>query len=294
MTEIESFEPETLDEMAALLLAADDPEQPVVEGTEVVILVEPEHGGKYIRLKLGRVPELNRLEYDERHGLLVGTVVPFSTLLAFAPVQRLYPMLSDGLDSFQSDTGLQTATLAEALSRERTAAQMALPLVCLRASVGIYGPHGWSDMAVEALVARGHRAAIQPGEMVVDIRLPPPPIRSGGAYFQAPPDSQGQAAPTGVGVLLVMEEDLATCCGVRLAISGAAAGSVRALEAERFLSGKRLDEAVIEAVGDLALRMAGRHTLVGDPGMEHRVLLRGLTRRALLRALERVRSGAVP
>jgi CO/xanthine dehydrogenase FAD-binding subunit len=89
-----------------------------------------------------------------------------------------------------------------------------------------------------------------------------------------------------------MEKDLVTCCGARLAISGMAPASLRTPAAERFLSGRRLDE---EAVGQ-AVDLAARDIWSGaDPGMtsgDRPSQIKALIHRAVRGALGRVRAAA--
>jgi CO/xanthine dehydrogenase FAD-binding subunit len=66
---------------------------------------------------------------------------------------------------------------------------------------------------------------------------------------------------------------------------------MRALEAERFLSGKVLEEAVLDEAVDLAARCALAAS--GSTG-DRFELVRGLARRAIAEALERARRSAQP
>jgi CO/xanthine dehydrogenase FAD-binding subunit len=170
MKDVEYFAPETLDEAAALLLGLDSRTPPVAEGTDLI--AEGTEGQRRLSmvLDLSRIPELNRLDYDERIGLCVWAAVPVPALLEFPPVRRLYPMLADA--SVHTPPG---ATLGGNLSPEATSREMAPPLICLRASAAIFGPHGWSELGVEAVFAGMSRTVLQPGEFVVDLRFPAPP-----------------------------------------------------------------------------------------------------------------------
>ena len=290
MTDVEHFSPETLDEAAALLLAAGDQARPLADGTDLI--TEVTEGGRRLSmvLDLTRIPELNRLDYDERNGLRIGAAVPFRAILEFPPVHHLYPMLAD--DSVPAAPGElpDSATLGGNLGHAISAADMAPPLICLRASAAVFGPYGWSELAVEALLAGAGRIILQPGEFVVDLRFPAPPPRSNGAYLRAIPREQPDSV-TGIGVFLVLEQDCATCCGARLALCGVAPTPMRALEAERFLSGKVLEDAVLEEAGDLAARCALAAS--GSTG-DRFELVRGLARRAIAEALERARRSAQP
>jgi carbon-monoxide dehydrogenase medium subunit len=241
---VERFSPESLDELGALLLAAETRAAARMRGS--LLLVEGEAPGRpRMVLDLGRLPELNRIEFDERLGLRVGAAVALQDLPAFPPMHA-YPALLDGLGSLGGRQ--ETPSLGELLGRAEVAGHLGCPLVCLAASTAVFGPHGWSEMAVEALVARDVATVLQPCEFLVDLRLPPPEPGAVGAYVPAREGANG----AGAAVLLVMEQDRRTCCGSRAAVWHAAQPTARVLEVERFLAGKLLDETVLQEAAILA------------------------------------------
>lgn len=292
MKDVEYFSPETLDEAAALLMAADSQAPPLARGTDLI--AQPREGERMrsIVLDLQRIPELNRLEYDERNGLRIGAAIPFASILEFPPARRLYPMLADGFRLLGPPETQALATLGGSLGQATPSQDLGPPLICLRASAAIFGPHGWSELGVEALFPRAGRTGLQPGEFVVDVRLPAAPPRSNGAYLRAAPQEEMNIGMLGVGAFLVMEEDLATCCGARLALGALAPEPLRALEAERFLAGKRLEDVILREAGELAARSVRPGNEAGESAEGLLVLVRVLTPRAILGALQRVRAGA--
>jgi carbon-monoxide dehydrogenase medium subunit len=286
----ETFTPESLDEVAALLLAADDDVCPVPCGTRLLARVNGVTTDTMI-VELARVPELNRLDYEERNGLLIGAAVPLAESLRFPPLEGAYAILADGIACGDCSDRWTCGTLGECLGVAAPVAALAVPLICLGASVAIFGPHGWSEMSVEALCAPRRGWALQPGEFLVDVRLPAVPGPSGGAFARAPSDGIAEH-PFGAGAFLVLRDDRETCCGARLSVSIASGPPFRALDAERFLQGRRLDDAAVERAGDLAqdgtASNAARST--GLP-LE---ALRDVTRAAVGRAWERARARPVP
>ncbi len=289
MKDVEFFTPETLDEAAALLLGLDSRTPPVAEGTDLIAQVTEGQRRLSMVLDLSRIPELNRLDYDERIGLRVGAAVPVPAILEFPPVRRLYPMLADGSVPTLPGDAQGCVTLGGNLSPEAPSREMAPPLICLRASAAIFGPHGWSELGVEAVFAGTTRSVFQPGEFVVDLRFPAPPPRSSGAYLRAAPHGRVETAGAGVGAFLAMEQDLVTCCGARLVLSGVFPTPMRALEAERFLAGKRLEGPVLSEACALAADRAGLRSGAASDRLE---LIRDLTCRAVKEALVRVRANA--
>ena len=287
MPKAETYTPETLDEVAALLLAADAQAHPVVTQTTLVTQATGPAGRTPIIVDLRRVPELNRLEYDERNGLLVGAAVPLSEPLRFPPVQHAYSILADGVRLAGSGEARADATLGQCLGHAAGSADLALPLICLGASVAVFGPHGWSEMTWEALCARGRGTALLRGEFLVDVRLPAPTPRSGGAYVRSAPGEAG-GVTVGAGAFLVMQDDMETCCGARLAVRAEGPQPLRALDAERFLQGRRLEEGAVSTAGDLTAQLC-RPPTPPRSADERSGALRAVACRAILQALERAR-----
>jgi carbon-monoxide dehydrogenase medium subunit len=259
MSHAETYTPETLDEVAALLLAADGQPRPRVRGATVLVHTEGDAGPAPILVDLARVPEMNRLDYDERSGLVVGTAVPVAGPLGFPPVQSAYAILADGLSAISPDAARPGRTLGELFDDQPPAVDLLLPLICLGASVAIFGSHGWSEMTVEALCATRLGAAMPHGEFLVDVRLPAPFPRSGGAYVRSAPAGTGCEA-VGVGAFLLLEDDHLTCCGARVMAWSGANAPLRALDAERFLRGKRLGDAEAPGIAVFLLESAGART----------------------------------
>jgi CO/xanthine dehydrogenase FAD-binding subunit len=252
MSDAETYVPESLDEVAALLLAADGPGVPVITGTRCFVQASGPAGPMSLIVDMGRVPELNRVEFDERNGLLIGAAVSLAEPLRFPPVQHAYAILADSGSSADPAKAVFGGTIGECFGNQNQAAcaDLALPLICLGASVAIFGPYGWSEMSVEALCARPKGRALQAGEFVVDVRVPAPLVRSGGAFVRA--GCAGTPDGTiGVASLLLMQDDLETCCGARLAVRVEGSQPARVPDAERFLQGRRLDDIALEDAGRL-------------------------------------------
>lgn len=292
MSQTETYTPETLDEVAALLLATDGQAHAAATPTVLLVQANGTAGLTPIAVDLGRVPELNRLEYDERNGLLVGAAVPLSELLRFPPVRRAYSILTDGARLAGADAIRSRATFGACLGDRVPSVELALPLICLGASVAIFGPHGWSEMSAEALCARGPGTALQRAEFVVDVRLPAPAARSGGACVGS---AWGAAAAerVGAGAFLLLQDDLKTCCGARVAVRTGATQTSRALDAERFLQGRYLEESAVSTAGDLTAQLCLPPNLSRSTDARSGALT-GAACRAILRALERARPGPDP
>lgn len=294
MQQIEHFTPETLDEAAALIMAADAPVPALAEGTRLVLqAVDGQRPSTFV-IDVERIPELNRLEYDERGGLRVGAAVSYSSILDFPPVGLLYPILADARRASRPEDAEAQSTFGMILGSAPASAGCAPALICLRATAAVFGPHGWSELGVEALLPGSGTVSLQPGEFVVDVRLPAPPPRSGGAYLRSSSQEAIDQSVTGIGVFLVMEEDLVTCCGARVVL-GPVAGTtaIRALDVERFLAGKPLHPAAVQEAATLAVRRVEREEGAGHGSTANRLeAIAEAARRTILEALARAHKAA--
>ena len=289
MAETETYTPETLDEVAALLLAADGRPRPLAQGSSLITQVKGREAPLVV--ELARVPELNRLEYEERDGLFIGAALPLGGVLEFPPLRDAYGILADGACSSGPGNVCLRTTLAELLGNTPPSADLLLPLICLGASVAIFGPHGWSETSIEALCARGDGTGLQPGEFIVDVRLPAPFARSGGAYRRSTP-RLGQANAMGVGAFLLMQEDLETCCGARLTMWLEPNIPFRALDVERFLRAKHLADEVMRQAGHLLAEASGSLLAQSESAQELWQELQGLACQTIQKAFERAQAYA--
>src|SRR5512135_497489 len=111
MQQTEHFTPETLDEAAALIMAADAPVPALAEGTRLVLQAIDGQRPRTFVIDVERIPELNRLEYDERGGLRIGAAVSYASILDFPPVRRLYPILTDARGEHRPEEAETQSTL---------------------------------------------------------------------------------------------------------------------------------------------------------------------------------------
>jgi len=89
MMETETYTPETLEEVGALLLAADGEPRPLARGTSLIARSQGESAP--IVVALTHVPELNRLDYEERDGLLIGAALPWAASWSFCRSETPMP-----------------------------------------------------------------------------------------------------------------------------------------------------------------------------------------------------------
>jgi carbon-monoxide dehydrogenase medium subunit len=104
-------------------------------------------------------------------------------------------------------------------------------------TVVIAGKAGRRELAAENFFTGTLSNALEPGEMVVQLRYPRPPTRTGSAFVEFA-RRLGDFAIAGAAATLTMRDE--TCEHARITILGMGQGPFRAHGAEQTLSGRRV------------------------------------------------------
>ena len=99
------------------------------------------------------------------------------------------------------------ASLGGNLCNASPAADSVPALIAARATCLIVGPAGRREVLVEAIQDGPGRTTLEPGEFILEFRLPPRAKRSADAYLRLIPRTEMDIAVVGAGVNLVLDDD---------------------------------------------------------------------------------------
>jgi aerobic carbon-monoxide dehydrogenase medium subunit len=240
-------------------------------------------------IDLRKVPGLAAL--DERDGsLVIGAMVREASLESSALIRRRYPGLTETSAVVADPLVRNFATVGGNLAHADPANDHPAMMLALRASVVAEGPGGRRQMPVDDLIVDALETSLAPDEVLVEIRVPQPTPHTGSAYEKLE-RKVGDYAIVGAAACVSLDGDVCTQAGLGLTNVGSKA--VRPVDAEAFLVGKRLDEETIREAARLASAAAAPSSDLRGPAEYKRAMVRTLTARALRRAAERAREGAV-
>jgi carbon-monoxide dehydrogenase medium subunit len=130
---------------------------------------------------------------------------------------------------------------------------------------------------------------LRPDEILVEIRVPVPPARSGGAYLKLE-RKVGDFATAAVAVQVTLGANGA-CEQAGIGLTNVGLTPIKATKAEASLKGKALDESAIKQASELAAQAAEPSADLRGSVEYKKDLVRILTARALRKAGERARAG---
>jgi len=285
----EYFSPTTLDEAIALLQKL-GPEAKLLSGGQSLIpmmklrLVSPE----YI-VDINRIPNLDYISETDGH-LRIGALTREHELESSDVVKTKFPILSDTAKVIADPLVRSQATVCGNLAHGDPANDHPATMLALGASVVATGPNGQREIPVADFFPGLFTTALEPEEILTEIRIPVPPTRSGGAYLKLE-RKVGDYATAGVAAQITID-DAGTCKKAGIGLTNVGMTPIKAKQAEAFLTGKQLDDATIQQAAELAASESQPMDDVRGSAEYKRDLVRVLTARALTAALGRAKGGA--
>ena len=203
-------------------------------------------------------------------------------------MQEHYPGLVEAAGLIGSDQILNRASVGGNLCNGSPAADTTPALIALGAVCHLAGPKGSRTVAVEDFVVSPGRTVLEPGELLVEFRIPAPKPHSSDCYLRFIPRNEMDIAVVGVGAAVTLDGE--TCTAARIALAAVAPTPVFAREASASLVGKPLNDGTIATAAELAIRASSPITDMRGTVEFRRHLVGVLTRRALKGAAERARA----
>jgi len=294
MAQAPSFDyhrPETLEAALALLDELGAGARVLAGGTDLIDRLR--RGAVTIDhlVSITRIDALRALGFDESRGLTIGAAARIRDVGRHPAVVRLYPALARACSVMATTHIRNMGTVAGNVANGSSCADTAGPLLVHAATVTI-ARHGARRQLDLDRFFRGPKAVdLGPGELVVDLRVPTPPVRSGSAYERISARSRVDMAAASVAAFVALDED-GTAVTARIALGAVGPTPMRATDAERRLTGRVPDAG---AVADAAAASAAACRPIDDVRATaewRRAVVEVLARRALERAVARARGDA--
>lgn len=244
---IRSFEllqPRSLAEAVELLKRHGDNARPLGGGTTLVILMKQRAVHYPYLVDLQTVPGLDRIT-QESDGVRIGALVSHRTVELSSLVRERFPVLADAFSCIGNVRVRQTASVGGNLAHADYRLDPPPPLLVLGAEIGAVGPHGSRRIALKDFFRGLYETALEPGEILVDVKIPSLPANGKAVYLRHSALSANDWPCLGVAALLIRENG--RCKELRLALGGVAATPLL-IEGLEFTRDQRLDDGVVESV----------------------------------------------
>jgi carbon-monoxide dehydrogenase medium subunit len=280
------FTPRTLKEALALLDKYGDDSKVICGGQSLLVLMKQGLVAPKYLIDIKGVTELAYIK-DGKDGLKIGATTTHRTIEKSAVIKRKYPVLAEMETRLASIQTRNWGTIGGNICHGDPAGDPAPVLIALNATLSMASTRGERSMPVEKFSLDYFEVALEHGELLTEIQLPPPPPRTGTAYTKFN-IIDSDLATVSVAASVTLGASDGVCQDIRLALGAAAATAIRAKKAEAVLKGKKITDALLEKAGEAAAKEAEPISDI-QASEEYRrelvkVLVPRMTREALARA----------
>ncbi|NOX61925.1 MAG: xanthine dehydrogenase family protein subunit M [Chloroflexi bacterium] len=243
-----------------------------------------------VLIDLNAIPDLAYISPTRDGGLRLGAMTRHATVERDPQVAQIAPLVSAAMPLIAHPAIRNRGTFGGSIAHADPASELPAVIRALAARVVARSQRGERTIEAKDFFLGVFTTALEPDEMVVEVRIPPMPRNSGWSVREVA-RRHGDFALVGAAAWVQLNGG-GRCSDARLAFFGVGDGPVLAEKAAALLAGQTPDDDLIQAAADLAAREEV------DPSSDihataefRRHLVRVLARQALSEAFQRAGQG---
>ena len=279
-------EPLTVDEAVAAL-AGNSGARCLAGGQTLVAMMNAGLIEPPLIVGLRRIAELQGVELDDAGSIVIGAMTTHAALARETRLSDGHAVLREAAATIAHPAIRNMGTLGGALSHADPNADYPPAVLAADAEIELLGPGGRRTVAASDFFLDFLTAAIEPGEIVTKVRLPPSAPESVGVYEKFS-RVDGDYATASIALVLTMKGT--TCSAISAAVGACGPTPIRSAEAEQVMIGTELDAAVLRRAGEIIAEATDPIDDVRGSAEYRRLLVPRLLARAAQRALATLRA----
>jgi carbon-monoxide dehydrogenase medium subunit len=228
-------------------------------------------------IDLGRIAELKGIRRTGGE-IRIGAMTSENDLIWSSLLREQCPLLVEAAGQISDPQVRYKGTIGGDISHGDPGNDHPAVMMCLGASFVLRGPSGERVVPAETYFLGTYSTAIEPDEILTEIRIPIPAAGTGWSYAKLKRKT-GDFATAATAVLLQLSGD--SVQNVSITLTNVGATALRATAAEQHLRGSAFDEAAVHEAAQLAMAICEPvEDLRGN--VEYKIAMAGeMTRRAL-------------
>lgn len=291
LPKFEYLAPQSLAEACGALVEKAGQARVLAGGTDLILQMRRREVAPRCVIGLKSIPELAAIRPWDGD-LALGAMTTLSAIESSPLIPRQYDFLARTAAEMGSPEIRLVATIGGNLASALPCCDMAPPLLVLEAAVKLRSVRGERSVALDEFFRGPGQTVMEPDELLEEIRLPPRPALSGGAYLKFHDRHAMDMTVAGVAVFVTLETGSETIQHARIALATGGPIPLCVRGAEAALRGQRLTEEALEEAAGLACAEASPRTSWRASRGFRLELIRVLTRRALRQAWEKAGKAA--
>ena len=282
------YAPSTLREAIELLEKFGDDAKILAGGQSLIPMMKLRIVEPKIVIDLNKISGLSYIK-EEDGFLKIGALTRYYQVEESDLVRRRYPLLYEAVIQIADPVVRNMGTVGGNVCHSDPANDLPAVMLAYNAEMLVEGPQGERVIKAQEFFQGPYQTALQRSEILKEIRIPAAKPRSGGSYLKLERRA-GDFAIAGSAVQVVLDSnDRFEYVGIGLTSLGPSA--IKVSEAEKLLIGRSVsDMDAINQAAEIAYKVSEPVSDIRGPDWYKREMAKVLTRRGILKAVERARS----
>jgi carbon-monoxide dehydrogenase medium subunit len=235
------LQPRSLPEAVELLARHGDEARVIAGGTTLVILMKQRALYYPYLVDLQTIRGLNEIK-EEADGVRIGALVTHRAVELSPTIRRSFPVIAEAFSQIGNVRVRETASVGGNLAHADYRLDPPPPLLVFGAEVTTFGPSGTRTIALKNFFHGMYETALEPGEILVDVKIPYGAADSRSVYLRYSSLSATDWPCLGIAAFLTKVNG--RCKELRLALGGVAATPLLISNLE-FTADQTLDEEMV-------------------------------------------------
>ena len=284
---IRSFEllqPRSVDEAIKLLAKHGDDARPIGGGTTLIILMKQRALHYPYLVDLQSVSGLDQIS-RESDGVRIGALATHRSVELSPLIRQAFPAVAEAFSKIGNVRVRQTASVGGNLAHADYRLDPPPPLLVLGTVVNAVGPNGSRSIPIKDFFRGLYETALEPGELIVDIKIPFMPPDSKAVYLRYSSLSGNDWPCLGVAALAIRQDGRFQ--ELRLALGGVAATPLL-IEGLDLVKDQSVDDSVIDKLLDVVDEQVSPSSDMRGSEWYKRKMVRVFVKKAILQLSDRV------
>ena len=284
LKEFNYLEPSSLFEAISLLDQYNGKAKIIAGGTDLIVKMKQRKLTPLYLINIKNISDLSYIKYDGQV-LRIGALVTHSSVARSSVIQENFSPLGDAVCAVGTVQTRNLATVGGNLCNASPSADTAPALIALGAKLKVVSPEGEKTVKVEDFFTAPFRTILKTNEMLTEIQIPNLPPHSGGTYLWVPKMTAVDETLVGVAVSVAIDLTNQTFIKTGIGLGSVAPTPMRAEKTEEFLSGRKIEDNLLEQAG----KVAASEVSPRSREEYRREMVKILVKRALHQSLGRIK-----
>jgi carbon-monoxide dehydrogenase medium subunit len=249
MIRFDYLEPTTLNKALVLMEKHGEDGRVIAGGTSLLIMMRQRLLMPNVVISLARIPKFDAIRFNAKTGLSIGAGARHRDIELSPIIKKHYPILHETFHNVAQPRIRNMGTIGGNLAAGDPLTDPGASLIALDAEVVLISRAGRRMLKLDEFFIDYYQTALNPGELLTEIRVPPP-SRPGWSHIKFTPRSVEDFATVGVAITLSAKDGV--CEDVHMGLNSVASTIIHAKQAEQILRGNTIDDDLLRRMGEIA------------------------------------------